>query len=56
MTEVAIPMSPVEQYEVLVAYCRMKFEQRDWHGVSDAACDIRELLARYPSIQKALVT
>lgn len=35
---------PKEQMiETLVAYLKLKVEQRDWHGVSDAANDIRVL-------------
>lgn len=34
------------QIETMVAYLRLKLEARDWHGVSDAASDIRELEAR----------
>ena len=44
-------MTPKEKYDILVAYCKMKIEARDWHAVSDAANDIRELLARYPEIE-----
>lgn len=28
------------------AYLALKLEQRDWHGVADAAMDIRELEAQ----------
>jgi len=28
----------------MTGYCWMKGEQDDWHGVMDAAADIRELL------------
>lgn len=41
-------MNPHQQREALLAYLRMKVEQEDWHGVADAACDLRELEARYP--------
>jgi outer membrane protein assembly factor BamD (BamD/ComL family) len=44
-------MTAKERYEILVAYCKMKIESRDWHAVSDAANDIRELLAKYPDIE-----
>jgi len=36
----------------MVEYLRMKLEQRDWHGVADAAMDIRELEARLDSLRK----
>jgi hypothetical protein len=34
-----------EQVEELRRYLLLKVEQRDWHGVADAAMDIRELEA-----------
>lgn len=39
-------------YRVLVDYLRMKVEQCDWHGVADAANDLRELEARFPELRK----
>lgn len=35
--------------EVLIAYLKMKVEQADWHGVSDAANDLRVLEAQQGS-------
>ena len=32
--------------EVMIAYLMLKVRQRDWHGVADAAMDIREMEAR----------
>lgn len=32
--------------QVLVIYLRSKLEQEDWHGVADAAMDLREICAR----------
>ena len=32
--------------EVMIAYLMLKIKQRDWHGVADAANDIREMEAR----------
>lgn len=32
--------------EVMIAYLMLKVKQRDWHGVADAAMDIREMEAR----------
>jgi hypothetical protein len=29
--------------EVLIEYLKAKAEAEDWHAVSDAACDLREL-------------
>jgi len=48
-----IPMTPQFQYITLVTYLRMKTEQRDWHGVADAAMDLRELEARYPELKSS---
>jgi len=36
-------MTPQEHHATLVAYLKMKVEQSDWHGVSDAANDLRVL-------------
>ena len=35
--------------EILIAYLLMKAKQEDWHGVSDAANDLREMDAREKS-------
>ena len=32
--------------EILIAYLLMKVRQEDWHGVSDAANDLREMDAK----------
>ena len=32
--------------EIMLAYLQLKVRQSDWHGVADAAMDIREMLAR----------
>jgi hypothetical protein len=37
----------VRQKRVLVDYMQVKIEQEDWHGVADAAMDIREMEAKY---------
>lgn len=31
---------------ILKKYIQMKFDQSDWHGVSDGANDLRELIAK----------
>ena len=38
-------MRQVTDTEVMVAYLMLKVRQRDWHGVADAAMDIREMEA-----------
>ena len=45
-------MTPLEQYQIMVEYCKMKVDQGDWHGVSDAANDIRELIALHPELKQ----
>jgi hypothetical protein len=32
--------------EILIAYLKMKVEIEDWHGIADAAMDIREVDAK----------
>ena len=39
-------ITPQLDIDVMVAYLLLKVKQRDWHGVSDAANDIREMEAR----------
>lgn len=36
-------MSPMDKKRILVDYLRMKTEDGDWHAVSDAANDLREV-------------
>ena len=40
-------MTPKQRHATLVAYLRAKIEEGDWHGVSDAANDLRVLEARH---------
>ena len=35
-----------DEIDALVDYIHLKIKQRDWHGVSDAANDIREIEAQ----------
>lgn len=44
-------MTPAEKRRALIDYLRMKADEADWHGVSDAANDLRELEARHPYLQ-----
>jgi hypothetical protein len=32
--------------EIMKEYLLLKFRKSDWHGVADAACDIREMLGK----------
>lgn len=48
-----LPKSEAEyanRYALYRAYLRMKEEEEDWHGVSDAANDLRELEACLPQV------
>lgn len=36
-------MTQKERKDALITYMRAKIEEGDWHGVSDAANDLREL-------------
>jgi hypothetical protein len=40
----------VARREQLIAYLRMKTEEEDWHGVADAAMDLREVDAKLTMI------
>lgn len=46
-------LSPDERYKRLIGYLQAKIEERDWHGVSDVANDLRVLEAKYPEVQKS---
>lgn len=47
MTEFTQTITMLQQrILVLREYCRMKLDAGDWHGVSDAANDLRELEAQ----------
>lgn len=48
-------MTPQEQYDMLIRYCAMKLEQGDLHGIADAAMDLRDLAAKHPGLQHAIV-
>lgn len=45
-------MTVEEQRFILISYLKMKCEQKDWHGVCDAANDLRELEATYPQLRE----
>ncbi len=38
--------SLLREKETMVLYLRLKLDQRDWHGVCDAANDIRDIDAK----------
>lgn len=39
-------MTLKNKIKIMKKYLLLKFREGDWHGVSDAANDIRELLAK----------
>lgn len=39
-------MNDDEKIELMKKYLLMKFNEEDWHGVADAAMDLREMIAR----------
>lgn len=44
-------MSPLLRWQRLVDYLEVKVRERDWHGVSDAANDLRVLEAEHPRLK-----
>ena len=42
--------------EILIDYLLMKAQQEDWHGVSDAANDLREMDASGKGVDKSAVS
>jgi hypothetical protein len=42
-------MTPKQHHSILVAYLTAKTYEQDWHGVSDAANDLRVLEAQHPT-------
>lgn len=46
-------MSAREAHDIYLRYLAMKVYERDWHGVADAAMDLRELEARNPGLRSA---
>lgn len=45
-------VSAEDQKDILIDYLLVKVQQEDWHGVADAAMDIRELEAKFPGLKK----
>lgn len=41
-----------EKWRLVVTYLRAKVDEHDWHGVMDAAADLRELEAANPSLSE----
>lgn len=41
-----------ERHKILIEYLKVKVEERDWHGVSDAANDLREIEGAHPELKE----
>lgn len=41
-----------EKYRIYQDYLLLKMNEQDWHGVMDAAADLREFEARNPEVRK----
>lgn len=44
-------MSPQQRWTIYLRYLEMKIDEADWHGVMDAAADLRELEAAHPELK-----
>ena len=47
----SLDMTYEEQREILIAYLNAKVDVADWHGVSDAANDLRVLEAQHETME-----
>jgi hypothetical protein len=46
-----IDLSYHERHKIYVDYLLLKVVEKDWHGVSDAANDLRELEREYTTLE-----
>jgi hypothetical protein len=44
----------LRQKQGMIDYLNLKLSQEDWHGVADAAMDIREIVSKEIAIGKVL--
>lgn len=44
-------MTPKDRWNTYLGYLKMKIEERDWHGVVDAAVEIRVLEEAHPHLK-----
>ena len=44
----------VDRRGLLIEYLKMKVDEGDWHGVADAAMDLREVEAEHTGFHKGL--
>ena len=44
----------IKQKQGMVEYLKLKLSQEDWHGVADAAMDIREIVSKSTAICEIL--
>lgn len=45
-------MDLLEEKKILLQYIMMKIKQQDWHGVADAAMDLREIEVKIKNTKK----
>ena len=45
----------LEEKQGMVDYLKLKLTQEDWHGVADAAMDIREIVSKMSAINDILL-
>jgi hypothetical protein len=45
-------VTPQQHKQILIQYMVARMSIEDWHGVSDACNDLRELEAEYPELKK----
>lgn len=38
----------------MIEYLKLKLDQEDWHGVADAAMDIREIVAKLEILEECI--
>ena len=44
----------LKQKQGMTDYLRLKLNQEDWHGVADAAMDIREIVSKTMAVSEIL--
>jgi len=49
-------MNDQKRLQVMVDYLLLKVLERDWHGVSDAANDLRELEIEHPGTKDCKIS
>lgn len=50
MADTLVITDIIEEMRVLEVYAKSKLKAREWHGLADAAMDLRELEARLDAV------